>query len=126
MYQQHETAKNGRAGRFRGADSLTSLAGFLLIALFAGASLYQLAPPRAARADAPPSQFSSARAAKHLEALARAPHPSGSAEHQGVRAYILQEVRGLGLAHGQTVSAFSPTPTVVVGVRGSVELLIRR
>ena len=98
MSQQYGIDENGRARLSRGADSLTSLAGFLFIALFAGASLYQLAPTRAARADAPPSEFSSARATKHLEALAREPHPSGSAEHKRVQAYILQELRGLGLA----------------------------
>ncbi|HWS88115.1 MAG TPA: M28 family peptidase [Pyrinomonadaceae bacterium] len=98
MSQQYDTDEKGRAHTFRGADSLTSLAGFLFITLFACAGLYQLAPPRAARADAPPSEFSSARAMKHLEVLARAPRPRGSAEHERARAYILQELSGLGLA----------------------------
>jgi hypothetical protein len=125
MYRQDETDKDVRARLFRGADSLTSLAGFLFIALFACASLYQIAPPRAARADAPPSEFSSARATKHLESLARAPHPRGSAEHERVQAYISQELRGLGLtAEPQITEVVSNITARLKGTGGRRAVLI--
>ncbi len=54
-------------------------------------------PPRPAPVDAPPEAFSAARAMKDIERIARAPHPSGSAEHAALRGYLMQRLGELGL-----------------------------
>ena len=51
----------------------------------------------ARRGRAPPSDFSAARAFKHIESFARRPHPIGSAESAATRDYIAGELRALGL-----------------------------
>lgn len=47
--------------------------------------------------DAPANHFSAARAFEHVKAIAKAPHPVGSAENQRVREYVLTTMRELGL-----------------------------
>jgi Peptidase family M28 len=54
-------------------------------------------PPRPVGEQAPLSEFSAARAFRHLAVIARAPHPINSVEHAAVRAYIVGVLRGLGL-----------------------------
>jgi hypothetical protein len=53
-------------------------------------------PPGALPADSPADVFSSARAMRHVEAIARAPHPLGSRAEEPVRAYIIAELKALG------------------------------
>lgn len=66
--------------------TLTILAGLLL-----------LQPPRALPDTAPKDQFAAGRAMNHLRVIASHPHPVGSAYHDTVRDYLLQELRKLGL-----------------------------
>jgi hypothetical protein len=47
--------------------------------------------------DAPKDAFSAMRARAHLEVVARRPHPIGSVEHAAVRAYLVEQLRALGL-----------------------------
>ena len=47
-----------------------------------------LQPPAPVPEDAPLDEFSSARAWRHVEAIARSPHPVGSAEHDAVLHYL--------------------------------------
>src|SRR5262249_40256382 len=54
-------------------------------------------PPQALPADAPPGVFSAARALRHVAAIARDPHPLGSAAEEPVRGYVLTELTALGL-----------------------------
>jgi Peptidase family M28 len=60
--------------------------------------LWPLRPPPPLPADAPLDEFSAGRAFRHVQEIARAPHPVGSAEHAQVRDYLLGELRALGLA----------------------------
>lgn len=69
----------------------------LFLSLLSLFTIYMLAPPGAVTAAAPPSDFSSGRAMKHLEVISSKPHPVGSLEHAGVRDYILRELSGSGL-----------------------------
>ena len=69
----------------------------LIIAIAIALGLYGLKPPAAAGLDAPATEFSAARAMKHLEAIAKTPRPVGSAEHAAAREYIIAELRALGL-----------------------------
>ncbi len=70
----------------------------LLIAFFAFFGIYQLTPPDATHTSAPLSEFSSARAMKHLEVIAQEPHPIGSPKNTEVRDYILKELAAMGLS----------------------------
>jgi hypothetical protein len=56
---------------------------------------FQLPPP-VVSADAPKDVFSAARALRHVEAIAREPHPLGSRAAEAVRAYIIAELKALG------------------------------
>lgn len=62
--------------------------------------------PGPAGVDAPPTAFSAGRAMRTVAAIARAPHPSGSAAHAEVRAQLVRELTALGLSP-QVQSAFS-------------------
>ena len=68
---------------------------FILFVAFLG--IYQLNPPAATSESASLSEFSTARAMKHLEVIAQKPHPMGSPEHAKVRDYLLQELTALDL-----------------------------
>ena len=64
--------------------------------------------PTARDLSAPTEYFSAARAHKHVQAIARAPHPPGTAEHARVRAYIVEQLRALKLdVHEQETVATS-------------------
>lgn len=79
------------------ADLLKSILMLLCLTLFALLSIIKQTPPREAPFNAAPSEFSAGRAMKHLEIIARRPHPIGSTEHAVVRNYILQEMTALGV-----------------------------
>ncbi len=81
-----------RAGRW---PPWLATAAFLIIV--GAAALASGRPPDALPDDAPPFAFSAARAMKHVEAIAREPHPLGSAAEAPVRAYIVGELKKLGL-----------------------------
>lgn len=54
-------------------------------------------PPAPRGEDTPPEAFSAARARQHLEFIAAAPRPVGSARHAEVRDYLVRALRELGL-----------------------------
>lgn len=70
----------------------------LFVALVTALSLYQQTPPAAAYAGALPTEFSSGRAMRQLEAISRRPHPLGSLAHEEVRDYIVGELTAAGLS----------------------------
>ena len=59
-------------------------------------SIASLTPP-AIRVNAPPTEFSSARAQEYLKVIAAKPHPIGSPGHAEVRDFIFAELVKLGL-----------------------------
>src|SRR5262245_61649567 len=81
-----------RTGRLR-----PRLATVVFLIVAGGVSMATQQPPRALPAGAPAESFSAARALRHVEAIAREPHPLGSAAEEPVRAYIMDELRKLGL-----------------------------
>jgi hypothetical protein len=66
----------------------------LALVAWGSAALYQ--PPVVPR-HAPADAFSADRAWRHVEAIARQPHPCGSEENRAVAEYLLAELRALGL-----------------------------
>ncbi len=71
--------------------------GLLALAALIAVTLLDLAPPAPLPKDAPSGSFSAARAFAHVEDIARAPHPIGSAEHDRVREHLVSRLRDLGL-----------------------------
>lgn len=64
-------------------------------------------PPAPRGEDTPPEDFSAARARQHLEFIAAAPRPVGSARHAEVRDYLVRVLGELGLqAQVQRASAY--------------------
>lgn len=70
---------------------LTAIAGAIGLAVFATTT------PWPAPAGAPDTAFSATRAMTDVRAIARAPHPTGSAENTQVRAYLTQRLQSLGM-----------------------------
>jgi acetylornithine deacetylase/succinyl-diaminopimelate desuccinylase-like protein len=69
----------------------------LLIALCVVFAVRVSRPPVAVAASASGTAFSAERAMKHVLAIARRPHPIGSAEHDRVRDYLISQLSILGL-----------------------------
>lgn len=71
---------------------------FLVALLLAvGLAILGTTPPRPAQVTAAARDFSALRAMGDVERIARAPHPSGSAEHAALRGYLMQRLGELGL-----------------------------
>ena len=87
--------------------------------------LWQLVPPRAVPADAPAAEFASGRAVVHVRAMARAPHPMGSAENDRVRDYLVAQLRELGL-EPEVQEASAVTPGTFPHVAGRVRNVLAR
>jgi hypothetical protein len=80
----------------------------LLAAILAAAALAVagIGAPALPRTEPRKTEFSAERAWRHVEEIARAPHPVGTAEHDRVRSYVLRELEDLGL-EVDTLSALS-------------------
>lgn len=74
-----------------------ALLSLLLLVVFALWTIRAMQPPAPLPAGAPPTEFSAQRAFRHVEQTAREPHAMGTAEHARVRAYLLAQMRQLGL-----------------------------
>ena len=61
-------------------------------------SVRQVIPPPVVLASAPATDFSAARALVYLRAFARVPHLVGTAAHDAVRDYIVQQLSALGVS----------------------------
>ncbi|HWI65268.1 MAG TPA: M20/M25/M40 family metallo-hydrolase, partial [Symbiobacteriaceae bacterium] len=73
------------------------LAAILFLAALYGVAVLQWTMPAAKGESAPAAEFSAVRALKHVEAIAKEPHPTGTPAHAAVREYILGQFRALGL-----------------------------
>ena len=78
-------------------SAATALAAFLFMAALACVAVLLVQPPDAVPFEAPLSEFSSGRAARHLRVFAHKPHPTGSEEIEQVRLYIMGELKALGV-----------------------------
>lgn len=74
------------------AITLTALLGLTWLHAFNA-----LAPPGVVGEEAPPAEFSAARARTHLERIAQKPHPVGAPAHDEVRDYLVGQLSALGL-----------------------------
>jgi Peptidase family M28 len=76
---------------------ITGLAVIPFIGSVIFVSVTPLLPPDPVSSNAAPTEFSSARAMKHLTAISQSPHPTGSPAQTEVRNYILSQLVALGL-----------------------------
>jgi peptidase M28-like protein len=70
---------------------------FLFLVLASALAFRSLVPPAAVPVSAPTNEFSAERAFKHLEFIAREPHPTGSAANARVRDYLIDQLKSMGL-----------------------------
>lgn len=70
-----------------------------IIALVVGVGLAILGttPQPPAPTDSPAAEFSAARAMEHVRIIAAKPHPTGSEANAEIRAYVISEMRAMGL-----------------------------
>ncbi|MBX7220404.1 MAG: M20/M25/M40 family metallo-hydrolase [Blastocatellia bacterium] len=93
----------------------------LFLAVLIWVALAHTAPPAAVPDTAPVTEFSSARAMKHLRTIAREPHPLGSAAHAQVREYLVEQLKALGCeVEVQTATGLEPRRWVAGTVRNLV------
>lgn len=85
-------------GRPAGTSAVAALATLLALEATAFLSIRSLRPPDPVPDTALGTEFSAIRAARHVAAIAQAPHPIGSLEHARVRQYIVGELEKLGLS----------------------------
>ncbi|MDG4763579.1 M28 family peptidase [Solwaraspora sp. WMMD406] len=76
---------------------LAGIAALATLGAVGAATLVDLRPPAPRGADAPAEVFSAHRAHQHVEQIAAAPHPAGSARNDEVREYLVATLTGLGL-----------------------------
>ena len=79
------------------SDLVPRLAGIAWILLTAWVGVWLSGPGGVAPENAPATEFSAERAMRHIQQMARAPHPVGSAEHARVRDYVMAQLSALGL-----------------------------
>ena len=106
-------------------EPLLNLFVISLLTIFA---LRSLVPPAALPATAALSVFSAERAVDHLKAIAREPHPTGSAENARVRDYLVEQLKSLGL-EPQVQKAVSSTTWDIGGApygSGTVQNVMAR
>ena len=80
-------------------------------------SVASLVPPDPVPSNASPTEFSSARAMKHVIAISQSPHPTGSPAQTEVRNYILSQLAALGLK--PEVQEASSISNVVARLKGT-------
>jgi hypothetical protein len=73
--------------------------GIIFLGLLA---VVQTLPPPAIPASAPPSEFSAERALMHVRAIAQEPRPFGSTSFTQARAYVVGELKALGIELGSS------------------------
>ena len=96
-------------GGVRGLLTLLVLLGLILV------SVQWWALPSPVPANAPDTAFSSARAMSQLVEIANEAHPTGSPEHERVRAYLLDELEDMGL---------EPTVQTTTGMRRGNDMVV--
>ena len=85
----HQSFRTSEA--LAGVVTCAALIGVILLAI-------ELRPlPDVVAANAPPDQFSSERAFRHVREIANAPHPTGSTQHALVGDYLIRGISAIGL-----------------------------
>ena len=94
----NEEARQGSHVSVPGLSSAIAWSAFVLCIFLAALSIYKQQPPNSVPASAVPTEFSSGRALRHVEAISRNARPIGSLEHARVSKYIIGEVASMEVA----------------------------
>jgi hypothetical protein len=97
MASERVSEKNMTNVVFKGNRWSQALMLTVMFGAMAFLAVYLQQPPPAAPADVPLTDFSSARALRHVQAIAQKPRPIGSEQHAAARDYIIGELRALGI-----------------------------
>ena len=120
-----ESTKTSSPSRASLVELPLNLFAISLLTIFA---LRSLVPPVALPATAALTVFSAERAVDQLKAIARQPHPTGSAENARVRDYIVEQLKSFGL-EPQIQKAVSSTTWDIGGApygSGTVQNVVAR
>src|ERR1044071_9657589 len=77
-------------------ESVKAILLALFLVLAAAFSIREHEPPAAVSTSAPAEVLSAGRAAQHLQVIAEQPHSVGSAAHQQVQDYLMQQLSAAG------------------------------
>src|SRR5579872_884959 len=80
-----------------GFSVFPSILVWLFVTLLSMLAIMQLKPPHPVPATASVTEFSADRAMSHVRAIARMPHPVGSAANETVKEYLIAQLSSLGL-----------------------------
>jgi hypothetical protein len=105
------------------AATLIAWMGLTLVVFLA---IWLQRPPAAVPATALATEFSAERAIEHLKAIARAPRPIGSANHDAARDYILGQLGALGLEPQIQKTTALTEPSASLFLAGTVENILAR
>ena len=109
-----------------GPGFTANIISWLGIGLVAFLAIWLQHPPAPVPATAAATEFSADRALRHVEEIARAPRPIGSASHTAARDYIFQQLRALGLdPEIQKTTAINSTSGPLF-LAGTIENVIAR
>jgi hypothetical protein len=70
---------------------------FIILVFVTIVTVIRTLPPSPLPENAPATEFSAERAIRHIQVIAKRPHPTGSTVNKAVREYILAELKDLGL-----------------------------
>ncbi|MEY2511473.1 MAG: hypothetical protein QOE26_2236 [Verrucomicrobiota bacterium] len=109
-----------------GSGLAATLLAWLGIGLVVFLGIWLQQPPDPVPATAAATAFSAARAMQHVEAIARAPRPIGSANHAAARDYIVQQLRAFGFEPEiQKTTALNSTAAPLF-LAGTIENIVAR
>jgi hypothetical protein len=109
-----------------GPGFTATLLAWLGIGLVVALGIWLQQPPRPVPATAAATEFSAERAMPHVEAIARAPRPIGSANHAAARDYIVQQLRAFGFEPEiQKTTAVNATAAPLF-LAGTIENIVAR
>jgi hypothetical protein len=93
-----DTSPRARVAALAGRPATMGLLALLALAALTWLSLWSVTPPAPRGADIPADEFSAARAFRHVERMSSSVHVAGSPAADSVRGYLVDQLRGLGLA----------------------------
>lgn len=98
---------------------------FIVLVTVTLVTVLQTLPPPPVSANAPATAFSAERAIRHIQVIAKEPHPTGSIANELVREYILAELKNLGLETAtQRDNDLENVMGKIVGTRSSDAVLL--
>jgi hypothetical protein len=110
----------------RGPGFLPAFVLWVALELVGFLTIWSQRPPPPVPATAAVNEFSAERALRHVEAIARAPRPIGSANHGVARDYISKQLRAFGLEPEVQKTTAIGAPSSSTLLAGTIENVVAR